>query len=299
MESIRIRGARTHNLKNVSVDIPRDRLVVITGLSGSGKSSLAFDTLYAEGQRRYVESLSAYARQFLQLMEKPDVDLIEGLSPSIAIEQKATSHNPRSTVGTVTEIHDYLRVLYARVGEPHCPTCGRRVGAQTAQEIVDQVAGLPAGSTSYYFRTRAALVEGCVGRLLELDLAVELPSVLAAHPAALVDVLTGIGVAMATTQRRRTLARYELSLAAVREPDLRPPLIEGGDTLRRLAAQALVGWGAAAPDAAAAEVAAVLDGLVFTALLRGPHDPSALAAWLRPALARALAGLRANGPFES
>ena len=164
---------------------------------------------------------------------------------------------------------------------------------------VDQVAGLPAGSTSYYFRTRAALVEGCVGRLLELDLVVELPSVLAAHPAALVDVLTGIGVAMATTQRRRTLARYELSLAAVREPDLRPPLIEGGDMLRRLAAQALVGWGAADPDAAAAEVAAVLDGLVFTALLRGPHDPSALAAWLRPALARALAGLRANGPFES
>lgn len=164
---------------------------------------------------------------------------------------------------------------------------------------VDQVAGLPAGSTSYYFRTRAALVEGCVGRLLQLDLAVELPSVLAAHPAALVDVLTGIGVAMATTQRRRTLARYELSLAAVREPDLRPPLIEGGDTLRRLAAQALVGWGAADPDAAAAEVAAVLDGLVFTALLRGPHDPSALAAWLRPALARALAGLRENGPFES
>ena len=164
---------------------------------------------------------------------------------------------------------------------------------------VDQVAGLPAGSTSYYFRTRAALVEGCVGRLLELDLVVELPSVLAAHPAALVDVLTGIGVAMATAQRRRTLARYELSLAAVREPDLRPPLIEGGDTLRRLAAQALVGWGAADPDAAAAEVAAVLDGLVFTALLRGPHDPSALAAWLRPALARALAGLRKNGPFES
>ena len=163
---------------------------------------------------------------------------------------------------------------------------------------VDQVAGLPAGSTSYYFRTRAALVEGCVGRLLELDLAVELPGVLAARPAALVDVLTGIGVAMATGQRRRTLARYELSLAAVREPDLRPPLIEGGDTLRRLAAQALVGWGAADPDAAAAEVAAVLDGLVFTALLRGPHDPPALAAWLRPALARALAGIRANGPSE-
>ena len=117
MELIKIRGARTHNLKNISLDLPRHKLVVITGLSGSGKSSLAFDTLYAEGQRRYVESLSAYARQFLQLMEKPDVDLIEGLSPAIAIEQKATSHNPRSTVGTVTEIHDYLRLLFARAGD--------------------------------------------------------------------------------------------------------------------------------------------------------------------------------------
>ena len=121
MEEIRIRGARTHNLKNINLDLPRNKLIVITGLSGSGKSSLAFDTLYAEGQRRYVESLSAYARQFLQLMEKPDVDLIEGLSPAISIEQKATSHNPRSTVGTVTEIHDYLRLLYARVGTPYCP----------------------------------------------------------------------------------------------------------------------------------------------------------------------------------
>ena len=118
---IRIRGARTHNLKNINLDLPRNRLIVITGLSGSGKSSLAFDTLYAEGQRRYVESLSAYARQFLQLMEKPDVDLIEGLSPAISIEQKATSHNPRSTVGTVTEIHDYLRLLFARIGDPALP----------------------------------------------------------------------------------------------------------------------------------------------------------------------------------
>ena len=121
MEEIRIRGARTHNLKNIDLDIPRNQLVVITGLSGSGKSSLAFDTLYAEGQRRYVESLSAYARQFLQLMDKPDVDVIEGLSPAISIEQKATSHNPRSTVGTVTEIHDYLRLLFARAGTPYCP----------------------------------------------------------------------------------------------------------------------------------------------------------------------------------
>ncbi|MDB5864202.1 MAG: excinuclease subunit [Betaproteobacteria bacterium] len=143
IELIRIRGARTHNLKNISLDLPRNRLVVITGLSGSGKSSLAFDTLYAEGQRRYVESLSAYARQFLQLMEKPDVDLIEGLSPAISIEQKATSHNPRSTVGTVTEIHDYLRLLYARIGDPHCPEHGTQLSAQSVSQMVDHVLTLP------------------------------------------------------------------------------------------------------------------------------------------------------------
>jgi excinuclease ABC subunit A len=143
MDSIRIRGARTHNLKNISLELPRDSLVVITGLSGSGKSSLAFDTLYAEGQRRYVESLSAYARQFLQLMEKPEVDLIEGLSPAIAIEQKASSHNPRSTVGTVTEIHDYLRVLYARAGTPYCPEHKLELKAQSVAQMVDHVLGLP------------------------------------------------------------------------------------------------------------------------------------------------------------
>ena len=139
MEQIRVRGARTHNLKNIDVDLPRDRLIVITGLSGSGKSSLAFDTLYAEGQRRYVESLSAYARQFLSMMDKPDVDSIEGLSPAIAIEQKATSHNPRSTVGTVTEIYDYLRLLYARAGIPRCPDHGIDLAAQTVSQMVDQV----------------------------------------------------------------------------------------------------------------------------------------------------------------
>ncbi len=145
MDEIRIRGARTHNLKNISVDLPRNRLTVITGLSGSGKSSLAFDTLYAEGQRRYVESLSAYARQFLQLMEKPDVDLIEGLSPAISIEQKATSHNPRSTVGTVTEVHDYLRLLYARAGTPHCPDHPEHaLEAQSVAQMVDHVLALPA-----------------------------------------------------------------------------------------------------------------------------------------------------------
>ncbi|MDL2260559.1 excinuclease ABC subunit UvrA, partial [Deltaproteobacteria bacterium OttesenSCG-928-K17] len=144
--TIIVRGARVHNLKNLDVDIPRDSLTVITGLSGSGKSSLAFDTLYAEGQRRYVESLSAYARQFLEQMDKPDVDLIEGLSPAISIEQKTTSKNPRSTVGTVTEIHDYLRLLFARVGEPFCHKCGRPIKAQTVVEIVDRLMALPEGS---------------------------------------------------------------------------------------------------------------------------------------------------------
>ena len=144
MDEIRIRGARTHNLKNVSLDLPRHRLVVVTGLSGSGKSSLAFDTLYAEGQRRYVESLSAYARQFLQLMDKPDVDLIEGLSPAISIEQKAAGHNPRSTVGTITEIHDYLRLLYARVGTPYCPDHGLPLAAQNVSQMVDSVMACPA-----------------------------------------------------------------------------------------------------------------------------------------------------------
>ncbi|WP_295882437.1 excinuclease ABC subunit UvrA [uncultured Thiohalocapsa sp.] len=145
MDSIRIRGARTHNLKDLDLDLPRDRLVVITGLSGSGKSSLAFDTIYAEGQRRYVESLSAYARQFLSMMDKPDADLIEGLSPAIAIEQKTTSHNPRSTVGTITEIHDYLRLLYARVGTPHCPEHGEPLSAQTVTQMVDTILARPEG----------------------------------------------------------------------------------------------------------------------------------------------------------
>ena len=146
MDTISVRGARTHNLDNIDLDLPRDQLIVITGLSGSGKSSLAFDTLYAEGQRRYVESLSAYARQFLSTMEKPDVDHIEGLSPAISIEQKSTSHNPRSTVGTITEIHDYLRLLYARAGEPRCPHHSEPLDAQTVSQMVDQVMALPEGS---------------------------------------------------------------------------------------------------------------------------------------------------------
>src|SRR5688572_20467291 len=145
-DSIIVRGAREHNLKNINVEIPRDKLVVISGLSGSGKSSLAFDTIFAEGQRRYVESLSAYARQFLGRMEKPDVDQIEGLSPAISIDQKGVSRNPRSTVGTVTEIYDYLRLLYARVGVPHCPHCGAVIKRQTVQQIVDTVLTMPPGA---------------------------------------------------------------------------------------------------------------------------------------------------------
>ena len=140
-----IKGARVNNLKNINLEIPRDKLVVLTGLSGSGKSSLAFDTLYAEGHRRFVESLSTYARMFLGQMDKPDVDLIEGLSPSISIDQKTTSKNPRSTVGTVTEIYDYLRLLYARVGKPHCPICNKEISQQTQDQIVDKILSLDAG----------------------------------------------------------------------------------------------------------------------------------------------------------
>ncbi|MFM8943735.1 MAG: excinuclease ABC subunit A, partial [Actinomycetota bacterium] len=160
-----IHGAREHNLRDVTLDLPRDRLIVFTGLSGSGKSSLAFDTIYAEGQRRYVESLSAYARQFLGQMEKPDVDFIEGLSPAISIDQKSTSRNPRSTVGTITEVYDYLRVLFARVGIPHCPTCGQAIGRQTADQIVDRVLDLPAGTR---FQVLAPVVKGRKGEFRDL-----------------------------------------------------------------------------------------------------------------------------------
>ncbi|MFH1249499.1 MAG: excinuclease ABC subunit A, partial [bacterium] len=160
-----IKGAREHNLKNIDVKIPRDKLVVITGLSGSGKSSLAFDTIYAEGQRRYVESLSAYARQFLGIMEKPDVDFIEGLSPAISIEQKATSRNPRSTVGTLTEIYDYLRLLYARIGVPYCYSCGKRIQRQTPQQIVDAILNFPEDTR---IMVMAPLVRGRKGEYREI-----------------------------------------------------------------------------------------------------------------------------------
>ena len=167
LDHIAVRGAREHNLKNIDVEIPRDKLVVITGLSGSGKSSLAFDTIYAEGQRRYVESLSAYARQFLGLMEKPDVDHIDGLSPAISIDQKAASNNPRSTVGTVTEIYDYMRLLWARVGAPHCPTCGRPIERQTVQQVVDATLAYPPGARLLLLAPLTRAKKGEHVRLLE------------------------------------------------------------------------------------------------------------------------------------
>ena len=160
-----VRGAREHNLKGVDLDLPRDSMIVFTGLSGSGKSSLAFDTIFAEGQRRYVESLSSYARQFLGQMDKPDVDFIEGLSPAVSIDQKSTSRNPRSTVGTITEIHDYLRLLFARAGVAHCPECGARIQAQTPQQIVDRVRSLPEGTR---FQVLSPVVRGRKGEYQDL-----------------------------------------------------------------------------------------------------------------------------------
>src|SRR5919109_2017786 len=165
VETIEIRGAKQHNLKNIDLDLPRYKFVVITGVSGSGKSSLAFDTIYAEGQRRYVESLSSYARQFLGQMDKPDVDHIEGLSPAISIDQKGASHNPRSTVGTVTEIYDYMRLLWARIGHPHCPKCQRPIQQQTSEQIIDAVLDLPEGTR---IMVLAPLVEGRKGEFQDV-----------------------------------------------------------------------------------------------------------------------------------
>ncbi len=166
MDWIVINGAREHNLKNIKLRLPRDRLIVMTGLSGSGKSSLAFDTIYAEGQRRYVESLSAYARQFLGQMEKPDVDHIDGLSPAISIDQRGTTRNPRSTVGTITEVHDYLRLLYARIGEAHCPSCGKPIKRQTSQQIIDRVWELDLGTRLSILAPIVRGRKGEYGRLL-------------------------------------------------------------------------------------------------------------------------------------
>src|SRR5438876_5425112 len=163
--AIVIRGAREHNLRNVNLDLPRNRLIVFTGVSGSGKSSLAFDTLYAEGQRRYVESLSSYARQFMGQMQKPDVDYLSGLSPAISIQQKTAGRNPRSTVGTITEIHDYLRVLYARIGQGHCPECGRPITAQTREQIIARILALPEGTR---FLVLAPVIRGQKGEYKDL-----------------------------------------------------------------------------------------------------------------------------------
>jgi len=224
-----IRGAREHNLRDVSLDLPRDQLIVFTGLSGSGKSSLAFDTIYAEGQRRYVESLSAYARQFLGQMDKPDVDFIEGLSPAISIDQKSASRNPRSTVGTVTEIYDYLRLLYARVGRPHCPTCGRPVARQTPQQIVDRILDLPEGTR---FQVLAPVVRGRKGEYGALldDLAKQ------GFARARVD-----GAVVELSERAAVaLARYEQHTIEVvvdrlvRRSDIRQRLTESMETALRL-----------------------------------------------------------------
>src|SRR6202047_4142490 len=225
-----VSGAREHNLKDVSLTLPREALVVITGLSGSGKSSLAFDTIYAEGQRRYVESLSAYARQFLQMMEKPDVHSIDGPSPAISIDQKTTSRNPRSTVGTVTEIYDYLRLLYARVGRPHCPVCGRPVASQTPQQNVDGNVDLPEGAR---FEVLAPLVRGRKGEYEALlgDLAKQ------GFARARVD-----GEVVELTERASVnLARYEQHTIEVivdrlvRRDGIRQRLTESMETALRLA----------------------------------------------------------------
>ncbi len=224
-----IRGAREHNLRDVSLELPRDRMIVFTGLSGSGKSSLAFDTIYAEGQRRYVESLSAYARQFLGQMDKPDVDFIEGLSPAISIDQKSASRNPRSTVGTVTEIYDYLRLLYARVGRPHCPNCGRPVARQTPQQIVDLVLDLPEGTR---FQVLAPVVRGRKGEYEALldDLAKQ------GFARARVDGETG----ELAERRALELARYKQHTIEVvvdrlvRRADIRQRLTESMETALRL-----------------------------------------------------------------
>src|SRR5436190_18553723 len=165
MDRLVVRGAREHNLKDVHIELPRDSLIVFTGLSGSGKSSLAFDTIFAEGQRRYVESLSSYARQFLGQMDKPDVDFIEGLSPAVSIDQKSTSRNPRSTVGTITEVYDYLRLLFARAGKPHCPACGEPISKQTPQQIVDQVLAMPERTR---FQVLAPVIRGRKGEYADM-----------------------------------------------------------------------------------------------------------------------------------
>src|SRR5687767_1107846 len=227
-----IRGAREHNLKDVNLELPRDSLVVFTGISGSGKSSLAFDTIYAEGQRRYVESLSSYARQFLGQMDKPDVDFIEGLSPAISIDQKSASRNPRSTVGTITEIYDYLRLLYARIGVPHCPQCGRQITRQTPQQIVDRVLELPEGTR---FQVLAPVVRGRKGEYESLLADLGRQGYTRARVDGEVLELSG------TEAARPRLARYEQHTIEVvvdrlvRRPGIERRLTDSLETALRLA----------------------------------------------------------------
>src|SRR5947199_3623339 len=227
-----IRGAREHNLKNLDLQLPRDKLIVFTGLSGSGKSSLAFDTIYAEGQRRYVESLSAYARQFLGQMDKPDVDFIEGLSPAISIDQKSASRNPRTTVGTITEVYDYLRLLYARIGVPHCPNCGRQITRQTPQQIVDRVLELPEGTR---FQVLAPVVRGRKGEYESLLADLGRQGYTRARVDGEVVELTG------TEAARPRLARYEQHTIEVvvdrlvRRPGIERRLTDSLETALRLA----------------------------------------------------------------
>ena len=210
-----VRGAREHNLKDVSLDLPRDAMIVFTGLSGSGKSSLAFDTIFAEGQRRYVESLSAYARQFLGQMDKPDVDFIDGLSPAVSIDQKSASRNPRSTVGTITEVYDYLRLLYARIGKPHCPICGRPIARQTPQQIVDRVLELEDGTR---FQVLAPVVRGRKGEYGELLRELQTKG----YSRARVD-----GTIVRLDEARRPAARAEEVREARHRGDRRPARGEG------------------------------------------------------------------------
>lgn len=200
-DTIRVRGARVNNLKNVSLEIPRDKLVVLTGLSGSGKSSLAFDTIYAEGQRRYVESLSSYARMFLGQMDKPDVDSIDGLSPAISIDQKTTSKNPRSTVGTVTEIYDYLRLLWARCGTPHCPKCGKEIRRQSVDQIVDQIMQLRSGRSSRSSR------RSCAGKRASIRRSLRTPGAAAMRASAWTAASTSFRRKFRSTRTKSTTLR--------------------------------------------------------------------------------------------
>jgi len=264
MSSIKVRGARTHNLKNISLDIPRDKLVVITGLSGSGKSSLAFDTLYAEGQRRYVESLSAYARQFLSLMEKPDVDHIEGLSPAISIEQKSTSHNPRSTVGTITEIHDYLRLLFARVGSPRCPEHNVELSAQTVSQMVDHVLSLPEGSS---WMLLAPVVRERKGEHLHVFERLRADGFVRARINGLV---VDLDEAPALDKQRKHSIEVVVDRFKVR-PDLGLRLAESFETALRIAEG--IAW-VAPLDGSAQE-------MVFSAKFSCPHCGYAITKWSR------------------